>query len=126
MSGTDREYAVKAETHDGSIMTLRRGFVSREDAEDHPVKASLWKRVWVESVGELKNGPSGEPALPPGPWNWVASGGADIRGQFHIYLVDANGKKLAAIWGKEGQKTLVAQHIIQLVNGDAAAKGSQP
>jgi hypothetical protein len=44
------EYAVKAETRDGEITILRRGFVSYEDAEDHPVKMSDWKRVWIEEV----------------------------------------------------------------------------
>ena len=27
--------------------------------------------------------------LPPGPWDWVAAGTADVRGSFHAYLVDA-------------------------------------
>jgi hypothetical protein len=42
------EYAVKAETKEGDIVTLRRGFPSRSDAEDFPVRLSLWRRVWVE------------------------------------------------------------------------------
>ena len=44
------EYAVKGETLDGRITILRRGFVSYEAAEDHPVKMSDWKRVWVEEI----------------------------------------------------------------------------
>jgi hypothetical protein len=44
------EYAVKGETPDGRIMILARGFDSYEDAEDHPVKMSDWKRVWIELV----------------------------------------------------------------------------
>jgi hypothetical protein len=46
------EYAVKAETHEGDVMVLRRGFASKEKAEDHPIKMFLWKRVWVEPIEE--------------------------------------------------------------------------
>jgi hypothetical protein len=46
------EYAVKAETHEGKVMVLRRGFASKEEAEDHPIKMLLWKRVWVEPIEE--------------------------------------------------------------------------
>ena len=42
------EYSVKAETKEGDVITLRRGFPSRSDAEDYPVRLSLWRRVWVE------------------------------------------------------------------------------
>ena len=42
------EYAVKAETKEGDVITLRRGFPSRSDAEDFPVRLSRWRRVWVE------------------------------------------------------------------------------
>jgi hypothetical protein len=48
------EYAVKAETPEGQIVTLRRGFSSTEDAEDHRVKLSQWRRVWVEEVEERR------------------------------------------------------------------------
>ena len=44
------EYAVKAETDEGKILILKRGFASQEDAEDHPVQMSRWKRVWVEPI----------------------------------------------------------------------------
>jgi hypothetical protein len=46
------EYAVKAETHEGEIMIVRRGFASQEDAADHPIQMSRWKRVWVEPIDE--------------------------------------------------------------------------
>ncbi len=51
------EFAVMAEQHDGigKPLTLRRGFRSREDAEDHPVKMALWKRVWVEEIASRVN-----------------------------------------------------------------------
>ena len=47
------EYAVKAERHDGRVTIVARGFVSREDAEDYPVRLSNWKRVWVEEVAPI-------------------------------------------------------------------------
>jgi hypothetical protein len=42
------EYAVKAETKKGEVVTLQRGFRTKSDAEDYPVRLSLWRRVWVE------------------------------------------------------------------------------
>ena len=42
------EYAVKAETKEGDVIILRRGFQTRADAEDYPIRLSLWRRVWVE------------------------------------------------------------------------------
>ncbi len=44
------EYAVKAETHEGKIVTLRDGFPSRAVAEDFPVRLATWRRVWVERI----------------------------------------------------------------------------
>jgi hypothetical protein len=44
------EYAVKAETNEGNVVILRRGFASTEDAEDHRVTLSQWRRVWVEQI----------------------------------------------------------------------------
>jgi hypothetical protein len=41
-------YAVKAETHEGEVVTLREGFPSRAVAEDFPVRLAKWRRVWVE------------------------------------------------------------------------------
>ena len=111
---SDLEYAVKAETHEGNVMVLRRGFASQASAEDHPVKIALWRRVWVEPIGRIDN-PS-EPVLPPLPWNWVTSERPDARGQFYVYLVDATGRKIAAIWGKDGEKKLTADYILQNCN----------
>lgn len=112
----DAEYAVKAETFQGNTLILRRGFSTREAAEDHPVQMKLWNRVWVEAVGPALK-PKGEAVLPPLPWDMVTSEGADVRGQFHIYIVDANGRKIAAIWGSGGSKKLTADRILDAVNG---------
>jgi hypothetical protein len=42
------EYALRAETKEGDVVTLKRGFPSVSDAEDYPVRLYLWRRVWVE------------------------------------------------------------------------------
>jgi urea transport system ATP-binding protein len=47
------EYAVKGERHDGRVTIVARGFVSREDAEDYPIRLSNWKRVRVEEVAPI-------------------------------------------------------------------------
>ena len=44
------EYAVKAETDEGKVLILKRGFASQEEAEAHPIRMSHWKRVWVEAI----------------------------------------------------------------------------
>jgi hypothetical protein len=48
------EYAVKAETPDGIVVILRRGFASVNEAEDHRVTMSQWKRVWIERIDAPK------------------------------------------------------------------------
>jgi hypothetical protein len=45
------EYAVKAENPQGIVVILRRGFASKNEAEDHRVTMSQWKRVWIERIG---------------------------------------------------------------------------
>jgi lipopolysaccharide assembly outer membrane protein LptD (OstA) len=47
------EYVVKAETRDGKIAVLKRGFASKEEAEDQPIWMLDWKRVWTEAVHSL-------------------------------------------------------------------------
>jgi hypothetical protein len=47
------EYAVRAETKEGDVVTLKRGFTSLSDAEDYPVRLSLWHRVWVEPAATV-------------------------------------------------------------------------
>lgn len=59
--------------------------------------------------------------LPPRPWNWVTSDSPSGNGAFHAYLVDATGRKIAAIWGKGDEKQAMAEHIVALVNGGADA-----
>ena len=58
------EYAVKGETHNGTILVLRGNFISRAAAEDHLVTMSQWKRVWVEE--EIGDEPFTDLRLGPG------------------------------------------------------------
>jgi hypothetical protein len=55
-----------------------------------------------------------EPA--PRPWDWifVATGSGSDFG--HVYIVDANNRKIAAVWGKAGEKQKTADLIIEAVN----------
>jgi hypothetical protein len=46
------EFVVKGETREGRVVILKRGFDSWDKAEDHPVRMSDWKRVWVEQVAD--------------------------------------------------------------------------
>ena len=46
------EYGVKAGADEGKVLILKRGFASHEKAEDFPIQMSLWKRVWVEPIGD--------------------------------------------------------------------------
>ena len=109
-----REFAVKAEGPSGTFLTIRRGFISRDAAEDHPVKLASWKRVWVEEVTPR---PIPSNTLPSLPWAWEVAGSATANGSFHAYIVDATGRKIAAIWGRGEEKRLIAEAILSGVNG---------
>lgn len=54
----------------------------------------------------------------PRPWDWTFVS-ANASGGGHIYITDANGRKIAAIWGKAEEKTATADLIIAAVNGAA-------
>lgn len=109
------EYSVWAETHEGNTLRLRGGFNSRSAAEDHPVTMKLWKRVWIEE-SQARIQPPPEAKLPPLPWSWVAASTSDHRGVFHAYLVDATGRKIAAIWGRDQEKKMIADFIVERAN----------
>src|ERR1700677_4251157 len=95
------EYAVKAETHEGNTMTLRRGFASHEDAEDHPVVASLWKRVWIEEVPPTP--PTPPAALPPMPWTGEIVPAYGGKTGFY-FIKDANGRRIMSLLGRVGER----------------------
>lgn len=114
------EYAVVGEGHDGAIRTIKGGFAKASEAEDHPIKLSDWKRVWVMPVGApdpLPPEPQA-PSLPPKPWDWIASDTPQANGKFQAYLVDATGRKIAAIWGRGVEKEMIADHILTRCNAE--------
>jgi hypothetical protein len=52
----------------------------------------------------------------PRPWRISAVGTHTGNGGFHLYIVDARGRKIAVIWGPGGQKAYTASLIVTLVN----------
>jgi len=113
-----REYAVFAESKDtGNRLLLHRGFASQEEAADHPVKLSLWKKVWVE---EVTPSPPKRVGLPPRPWSLETSSEPSANGLFHAYIVDATGRKIAALWGSGDEKMRTAEIILAAANGAPA------
>lgn len=104
-------FAVKAETHEGNIKTLRR-FGTREAAEDHPVQMSLWKRVWIEE--ESDPAPAPMPMLPPMPWTIdVVDAGYGGKTNF-TYIKDANGRRIMSLLGRPGEKEKMAEFICSI------------
>lgn len=62
--------------------------------------------------------------LPPGPWSWEDNGLAGRPlGHGHVYLLDRNGRKIAAIWGRPEEKIAIADFIVEA--RDAAMSGTQ-
>jgi hypothetical protein len=57
----------------------------------------------------------------PLPWDWIWVQTDKGSGGGHIYIVDANGRKIAAIWGKADEKQATADLIITAVNEKATA-----
>ncbi len=49
------EYALKAENTQGIVVILPRRFSSKSEVEDHHVKLSQWRRVWIERVEIAEN-----------------------------------------------------------------------
>lgn len=43
----------------------------------------------------------------PAPWDWNSIH-ANASGGFHLYIVDKDGRKIAAVWGKAGEKIATA------------------
>ena len=54
--------------------------------------------------------------LPPGPYGYETvqrEGGSDHPGAGRVYLTDANGRKIASMWGKADEKIALADLIIR-------------
>ena len=52
----------------------------------------------------------------PLPWRYEFARYDSANGTCHVYLVGANGRKIAAIWGKSEEKIETAQLILDSVN----------
>lgn len=95
-------YEVKAESRDGHIGVLRR-FRTQGEAEDHPVRLSRWKRVWVERR---------EPPEPidnaPLPWRVADQG-------MWTYIFDAAGAKVGCVYGTPGRKKEIARIVERMM-----------
>jgi hypothetical protein len=55
------------------------------------------------------------PTMPaPTPWRWSVSGkptGKSLA-RFHIYVEDKDGRKIAAVWGKDGEREATANLLV--------------
>lgn len=98
-----REFAVKAELR-GEVATLRRGFATKDEAEDHPVTLACWDRVWVEEVEPRPQSADTAPALP---WTVLWTSG-------HGYVIDADGNKIASLLGSNRRREHTAAIICEL------------
>jgi hypothetical protein len=109
-------WAVKGETHDGYILTIRKGFDTQEAAEDHPVTLSKWRCIWVERwvpAPPKKRVNVKEPTLPPFPWRLVLEAHPST---VRVVVADATGKKIAVIAGSANVRRLIADFIIDACN----------
>lgn len=51
--------------------------------------------------------------LPPGPFEYMTTAQLDgHHGMGHVYLVDANGRKVGVVWGKPDEKMAMVEMII--------------
>ena len=52
--------------------------------------------------------------LPPGPYEFMSTAAMDKPlGNGHVYLIDRNGRKIAALWGRPDEKLALAEFIIK-------------
>lgn len=89
-------FKVMAETKNGKVMALRYGFSTKEAAEDHPVKLSLWSRVWVEEDRGLPETP--KPTTAPVPWSF------ERVGNKFTYVRDAEQRRVMSLHGCEARR----------------------
>jgi hypothetical protein len=43
----------------------------------------------------------------PHPWDWLGSGKPGSNGIYNVYITDLDGRKIAAVWGKEANEEKV-------------------
>ena len=55
-----------------------------------------------------------DPNLAPGPWHFETTAGVtEHDGHGHVYMVDANGRKIASLWGSAETKIATADLMIE-------------
>ncbi|MCG8506218.1 MAG: hypothetical protein MI755_16560 [Sphingomonadales bacterium] len=58
-----------------------------------------------------------DPALPPGPYGYeTTSPEGKHLGRGHVYLTDANGRKIACLWGTATEKVALATLVIEAMD----------
>ncbi len=45
------------------------------------------------------------------PWDWIASSTPTNNGAHHVYVADNEGRKIAAIWGSNGERVNTARLV---------------
>ncbi len=88
-------WEVRAETHDGGEVVLRR-LATRDEAESYPIRLSLWRRVWVSEVSEKPEKPAATLRRP-----WVID---EPHHTPFTYLRDADGARIATLHGRNEQR----------------------
>ena len=77
-----------------------RTYGTKEEAESHLVLPKHWSQSWVEEVPDKKS----SSVMAPQPWSHQRVGSYD-------YILDANGKKVAAIMGSYERREAIAAAI---------------
>jgi hypothetical protein len=57
-----------------------------------------------------------------GPYEWTVSGKLGSNGEFNAYVIDKDGRKIAAVWGKRDEKAATAHLLSASADLLAAAK----
>ena len=60
-------------------------------------------------------------SLPPQPYALLESATATNNGAFHLYVVDAKGRKIAALWGTGEEKLALGKMIVEASGGTVDA-----
>lgn len=58
---------------------------------------------------------------PPKPYALIESATESGNGSFHLYVVDANGRKIAALWGTAEEKIALGRLIVEASGGTVDA-----
>lgn len=104
---TDK-YAVMAETHAGKTIMLER-YQTKDDAEEHPVKLSNYRRVWIEPIRD-------RPTDLRLPWSF------DRHHRHHSYLKDATGVSIVCVLGTRERRINAVAEILRVFGAAKSMK----